>query len=426
MHIAIVSNSVLPFHQSGVSQVIDSMCKVFFEHGHKPVLFTISPNNKSFIEYQDFGYYNAYIVKGELADNYVIESKTFRNIDIQNVFCEFLNEVKPDIVHFHSIHSLGANLVMLAKKKNYITIVTMHDYWWACPHSFLPCFTSEAFDLSLCSDCNIIKNLDGINGRSEYLRDILNCYCDCVICVSEDQRSVLRGFFPGIQLEVIENGVDIESFTETEEINTPLRFGFLGSRFTLKGYDMIMEALKFLPKQSDLFQIYMFGLEASKSERKFNYWVNRLNFILHPKKLMRKISEKVRQINEELHPNIISFPIFCADDKAQLYGQFDVCLVLSQVRESYSMVAHEAVAFGLPLIITNCGGPEHLVREHNCGLIVPKNQPYKLAEAIYLLSKNKTITLDYKRATRNIQIPKAKEQANEYLKQYNELLKLHI
>ena len=59
--------------------------------------------------------------------------------DISRSFRKILNDFRPDIVHFHNIHSyLSPRIVELAKEYGARTLWTMHDYKLLCPsYSFL-------------------------------------------------------------------------------------------------------------------------------------------------------------------------------------------------------------------------------------------------------------------------------------------------
>lgn len=62
-----------------------------------------------------------------------------RNIDnpaVLAAFIDYLDEVEPDVVHFHSLQTLGASLLDEAKTRGICTVVTMHDFWWACARQF--------------------------------------------------------------------------------------------------------------------------------------------------------------------------------------------------------------------------------------------------------------------------------------------------
>lgn len=63
--------------------------------------------------------------------------------------------------------------------------------------------------------------------------------------------------------------------------------------------------------------------------------------------------------------------------------------VLASRNETFGVVFIEALSQGLPVIATRCGGPEGIVNGNN-GLLVPKEQPEALAEALLEMAENRT------------------------------------
>ena len=61
--------------------------------------------------------------------------------------------------------------------------------------------------------------------------------------------------------------------------------------------------------------------------------------------------------------------------------------ILASKTESFGVVYAEALASGIPIIATKCGGPENLVEDSN-GLLVELNNQSKLVEAILYMEKN--------------------------------------
>ena len=63
-----------------------------------------------------------------------------------------------------------------------------------------------------------------------------------------------------------------------------------------------------------------------------------------------------------------------------MLNQSDVFL-LSSKKETFSVVCIEALACGLPVVSTRCGGPEYIINETN-GILVPSDDVNAFAEAI--------------------------------------------
>ena len=81
-------------------------------------------------------------------------------------------------------------------------------------------------------------------------------------------------------------------------------------------------------------------------------------------------------------------------------------LVLPSIVEGRALVQQEALACGLPIIVTPNAGGEDLVEEGITGHLVPIRSPEKIAEAIRLMIKNKS----HKEEIRNV----CKKKAAQY------------
>ena len=69
---------------------------------------------------------------------------------------------------------------------------------------------------------------------------------------------------------------------------------------------------------------------------------------------------------------------------AELYRRADVFL-LSSRQEGLGIVVEEAMASGLPIVSTRCGGPESLVRDSDAGLLVSTDDSEGLASSLLTL-----------------------------------------
>ena len=58
------------------------------------------------------------------------------------------------------------------------------------------------------------------------------------------------------------------------------------------------------------------------------------------------------------------------DKLRKLYSFYDI-LVLPSKNESFGVVVIEALAAGLPCVVTNCGGPEYIIEDERLGEVLP-------------------------------------------------------
>ncbi|MDE2577603.1 MAG: glycosyltransferase [Hyphomicrobiales bacterium] len=76
----------------------------------------------------------------------------------------------------------------------------------------------------------------------------------------------------------------------------------------------------------------------------------------------------------------VRLPGYCADTGAELDAAR--CFVVSSLRETFSLACVEALAHGLPAIVTDCGGPPEIVNAAALGAVVPTGDAAALARAL--------------------------------------------
>ena len=73
--------------------------------------------------------------------------------------------------------------------------------------------------------------------------------------------------------------------------------------------------------------------------------------------------------------------MLAGEELAQAYASSD-CMVFPSTTDTFGNVVLEAQASGLPVIVTDQGGPPEIVRRHGSGLVVNLAQPHALADAM--------------------------------------------
>ncbi|MFH1763283.1 MAG: glycosyltransferase family 4 protein [Gemmatimonadota bacterium] len=75
------------------------------------------------------------------------------------------------------------------------------------------------------------------------------------------------------------------------------------------------------------------------------------------------------------------------DDISTLLPDLDMVVIPSS-SEGFSLVAVQAMACGVPVVATRCGGPEEIIEDGVDGLLVPSGDPQALAAAIHRLASD--------------------------------------
>ena len=239
------------------------------------------------------------------------------------------NEGMPDIVHAH-ILSVACSLSFIKDKYHLPFVITEH---W--------------------TKTNVTK-------IPKWLRSMSNIYhqADKVICVSQALADSLKRNFQ-IDSIVINNMVSNLFFQSSKNDRNDQSFRFVACgafrENRNKGFDILLDAfvLGKFPKNVSL------DIVGDGPDRPF----------IESKIVQNNLSDQIHLLGVK-KPEEVS-DLLCNSD----------CFVLSSRLETFSIVVIEAMAKGLPVVATRCGGPEtFLLPEH--GILVEKENVGELAEAM--------------------------------------------
>ncbi len=139
----------------------------------------------------------------------------------------WMDEIKPDVVHFHNLHSNYINLNLLCdylSEKKIPAVVTMHDCWYftgKCSH-----YVEAGCDRwqQTCGNCPLLKKEvpslffdntgKALLDRTSHLKKIPNL--TLVGCSEWIAGEAKKSLLKDANIEVIRNGVDVGVFTPHE------------------------------------------------------------------------------------------------------------------------------------------------------------------------------------------------------------------
>ena len=163
----------------------------------------------------------------------------------------------------------------------------------------------------------------------------------------------------GAKAVVVPNIIDTQSFSVVKEDNVPGEpFRFVASGFLIerKGYDLLLRAAGDLRRRGYALALTVFG-DGPEREA------------------LEKLAES------EGVRDCVDFRGQCTrGELGEAYPQMDA-FVLASRRETFGVVYIEAMAAGLPVIATRCGGPEDFVTEEN-GILIPVDDAAALTDAM--------------------------------------------
>lgn len=180
---------------------------------------------------------------------------------------------------------------------------------------------------------------------------------DSIIAVSESLQRRLKTVF-GIDSKCIHNIADtaVFDYEESERLASQYRFITVGNLTKNKHMDIVIEAFEEVKKKIAGSELIIIG---DGSERKS------LEELILEKNLKGYVHLKGRLNREEV----------------SYYMKQSDCFVLASNSETFGVVYIEAIASGLPVIATKCGGPEDFVNEKN-GILIPLDDKDALIDAM--------------------------------------------
>jgi glycosyltransferase involved in cell wall biosynthesis len=247
------------------------------------------------------------------------------------VLRRILDTVGADVVHAHAVRPAGVLVERACAAARTPYVITEHsspitEFWWT-PH-----------------------------GR----RQMARAYRDArrIFCVSEALRQdLVRHFDDAVaHATVLPNGIDTDRFVPTSSPrpdSLPTRLLFVGTLEARKGVGDLLLAMTHLPPTVQLTIVGAGPLDDA----------------LQAQARGLGLDARVRFAGPAR-----------PDEMPAIYRAHDVLAVASR-HETFSLVSAEAVASGLIVVATRCGGPEEVVPAAG-GLLVPPGDVPALTEAL--------------------------------------------
>lgn len=320
-----------------------------------------------------------------------------------------IDEINPDVVHLHNLHSNFINLPLLLGylgTKNIATVITVHDFWFMTGHCcYFTDTECEKWKFG-CGNCPDIKNWNS----SWFFDTSRKCIRDKERWFSAIPRLALigvsgwvTGFFNDSILKgaiikrTIYNWVDTDMFAPRNTTSLREKLGIKKTDFVVlgvaqnwtrtKGFDDFVDIANMEPD----FKIVMVGTVLDKSK-------------VLPKNV---ICVGVAKSTEEL----ISY-----------YSMADV-FFNPTLRETFGKVTTEALACGTPVVAYDTTATSELIAP-GCGFLV---KPKDVNDTVHKIRQIREAGKDeYSDTCRNVAVMKFSHTAlwRQYLNLYNDIVRV--
>jgi glycosyltransferase involved in cell wall biosynthesis len=305
-----------------------------------------------------------------------------------------LAELRPDVMHVHHWFNLASPIVRLSKAKGIRTVVSLHDYFALCPRFFLVrpdgeyCGDLAPIPRARCGDC--VRPDVGLDdaaldaelaARAEFFRAELAaadvCLAPSRVAASLFASTAILGAVP--RIEILPLGL-LRPFAREELVRREpdgegrLRLVFFGNVAPVKGLDDLIAA------------------------------IDRLTPAARAKIVLRVLGRGTDEaLEERLRAAGTRFALEreAGYDRARLLrlpAEADLAVFPSRAAETYSLVVDEALALGLPLLVTDRGAMAE--RAGGAALVVKPGAVGEIASCLEKLAKHRDLLVDLHRAAK--------------------------
>jgi glycosyltransferase involved in cell wall biosynthesis len=449
MRIVLTVHQFLPGYSSGTEILTYDTARELRARGHEVFIFTGYPataplnDDERFDSYDYDGFHvtrfnHACVPMGGQSD--VVEAE-YNNVHVARYFRTYLDDIRPDIVHFFHLGRISASVIGVCHEKHIPMTLTPTDFWFVCPTNQL-----RLIDNSMCTgpcrdSLNCIRHISALNMPPQ-VHAALKRMPDWLL--SAMVKFIRRGLFPRhwfaqyvrtstaridylrkninllekvfvptrlMERMLVNNGLDPERVTyspfginlshiarQTKDASRDLlRIGYIGTLYEHKGVHVLLQAVRSLPEY-DRLRVRIYG----KTEE-FPEYVREL----------RGIAADDGRIQ------------FCGtfpnEKIGEVFAGLDVLVVPSIWYENTPLVIYSAQAAGCPVIASNLGGMSEVVHHEENGLL------FEPGDVAGLAGLFKSLVLDRElvgRLSRNAMTPKSiPEYVDELVEVFVETMK---
>lgn len=289
----------------------------------------------------------------------------FCHPEVEACFESLIQQLRPDVVHFHNIVGLSVKIVRLARETGARTIVTLHDHWGFCfKNTAMKSEFEQCRDTTACHECQ--SHVDDGRERRIPMRMRRSFFAvsasevDAFVSPSRYlAESYVSAGFPATRMHVIWNGIDVERFSRVsrDRSGRKVRFTFVGHFGRHKGVHTLLRALPLVSKRA-MIHVNLVGDGEERREYERILATN-------------GCGKQVRFWGKVANHNM-----------DRVYSETDVLVLPSIWRENQPVSITEAMASGCAVIASDLGGSRELVVDGVTGFVFEAGNEAELARRL--------------------------------------------
>ncbi|MGE0825149.1 MAG: glycosyltransferase [Candidatus Binatia bacterium] len=353
MRILQVVHGFPPREWAGTELVTLSLSQALRVRGHQVTIFTRTDDSEapefSLKEGEVDGLPIVRVVNNytSLSDFHLLYDSPF----FDSVFLRFLDQTQPEIVHFQHLQHLSVRLLSLAAALGYPTVLTLHDFFFACHLVNLIntegrlCAGPERGEKCVaCLQASVSP--DEARQRFFLMEQALQ-RPDIILTPSAFLAQKITDFFPSLQNKVRVIPLGVKAVPQIAKKCTPggpLRILYVGVLSPHKGVHVLVEALQGLAPDTFTASVYGATIPAQ-----------------------RAYAERVHELARGLPMHF--YDAYQHDQLGSILAQHDVLVMPAIWEETFSLLTREALMAGLPVIAARRGALPEAIQEGKNGFL---------------------------------------------------------
>lgn len=356
----------------------------------------------------------------------------FDNPLLENWFANHLANHRPDLVHFQAGYLMGVAPLRAVHRAGVPIVLTLHDYWYLCPrHTLLRSdgtvcaeIPADAAGCALClARANAAMSLTGrmaLRTGSDLLMRVHERASLGEGRIIQDERrralaealtwpaavhapthfmaSRFAGRVPPDRLHVIPGGIEpAPTLPAPRTSHGPLHIGYTGQLAEHKGVHHLVQAVNQLPPTARPVELHIHGFGTPQAE------------------------ETLRNMAAG-HPNIHFHGRYTHADRWQILAKLDLCAVPSIWYENVGFVTLEALAAGVPVLVSKTGGVYEAVEEGVQGLYVQPGSAASLCTQVARVANDPALLDRLRAGARNTPVRTVTQEMDEIEQLYERVL----
>lgn len=401
MKILIATHSFFPDNCGGTGVLAHEVARGLRLDGHDVSILTgreedaISHQTAPWLSednYDKFKIYRLHFASAGALDT--ITEHTFAP-DRVRLVKDLVSQIKPDLVHFYHIKGFSASIIPELRRQGIPVFFTPTDYWVVCPKvTLLRTFDRKICDgpgdAVMCVKCfknmpdflarwrmklgqtflrKFIKRIQWPYALGRRVKDMTECINSASQILTETKflsNILIRHGVDKRLIEVVPTGVDIGEIPERTALppvfssQEPLRIGFIGTLSSIKGPQVLLDALSALGEEKKNLILQIYG-KQTQSDPFFAELLNKTKI---------------------LSADVQFKGTFPHELMGKVLRSFHLLVVPSIWYESAPLVLCSALAVGTPVAVSRLEGMTELIEEGVQGYSFPAGDAEALKNLI--------------------------------------------